>query len=148
MTHRRFECFLSSLQDCVKFYESLQESGMWESDYLYPFSRWYTSRLAFLNVIKIFMRCQLLPSINFVALTPNGYGNGMCEKHCCLFVFHRFVRSSYFDGWSRCRIGALDPFFRTAGINVCVCYTCSESSQVLHLHQMTAALRINPVLPW
>lgn len=141
MTHRRFECFLSFLQDCVKYYESLQESGMWESDYPYLFSRRYTSRLAFLNVIKIFTRCQLLPSINFVALIPNGYGNGMCEKHCCLLCI------SCFDGWYRCLIGALDPFFRTAGINVCVCYTCSESSQVLHLHQMTAALRINPVLP-
>lgn len=124
MTHRRFECFLSTLEDCVKYYESFQESGMWESGYPYLFNR-YTSRLAFVNVIKIFIRCQLLPSINFVALTLNGYGNGMCEKHCCLFLFHRFVRSLCFDGWSRCLIGALDLFFRTACINVCVC--------VLHL---------------
>lgn len=147
MTHRRFECFLSSLQDCVKYYESLQESGLWESDYIYLFSRWYTSRLAFLNVIKIFMRCQLLPSINFGALTPNGYGNGMCAKHVAYLYFTVLwglrVLMAGLDAWSEHLI-----LFSGPQALMCACVTPAVKVPRSYIHQITAALRINPVLPW
>lgn len=55
--------------------------------------------------------------------------NALSEKLCDLFLFHRFVRSSCFGGWSRCLMGALDVF-STALMCASAYYTRHETFQV------------------